>query len=155
MRSPTRIAAARQDLREDAAAPVATHRGLQAWQRFVHALAGRRLAVDDEPRVADAKNAAARVCESDAADQQVRAASGRVDVSEEFRHQPVPDFPLEQRHLTTPAAIDVADEATSCFELCLVHWIHRTAMHALYEDSVETAGGCFRHSGFRSTARGS
>jgi hypothetical protein len=67
--------AVREDLCEDAAAPVATHRGLQAWQRFVHALAGCRLAVNDESRVADAKNAAARVCETDAADQQVRAAS--------------------------------------------------------------------------------
>src|SRR6188508_2029132 len=66
--------AAREDLCEDAAAPVATHGVLEPGQRFVHALAGCRLAVNDESRVADAKNAAARVCETDAADQQVRAA---------------------------------------------------------------------------------
>jgi hypothetical protein len=87
--------AAGQDLREHATAPVTAHRGLEARQCVVHAFAWRGFAVDDESRVADAKNAAARMREGDAADQQVRAARGRVDLPDQFRHQPLPDFPLE------------------------------------------------------------
>ena len=117
---------------------VAAHRGLQAWQGFIHALAGRRFAIDDEARVADAENSAAGVREGDAAHQKVRSPRRRVDVADELRHQPVPHLSLEQRDLTTTAAIDVADKAESRFELRLIDGIHRSAMHALHENGVET-----------------
>ena len=92
------------------------------------------------PMTMSASNASARVRERDAAEQQVRAPLRGIGVTVELRHDAMPGLTLEERHLASPAAIDVAREPSALDELRFFDGIHHAAMRALDPDGVEMPG---------------
>jgi len=70
--------------------------------------------------------------------EQIGAACRRIDACLEARHQAIPDLTLDERDLTTAAAIDVADQAEPLLELRRVNGIHWSAMRPLDPDRFET-----------------
>src|SRR5215203_2389868 len=122
---------------ERAAGPLPVHRLLKTRQCVLHPLARCRLAPDGETYIADEQHATARFKQRYAAEEQVGATGGGVEVGVKLAHQSCPTLRLEQRHLTSTTAIDAADEPAFRLELRRLHPVHRATMRAFDPDRLE------------------
>src|SRR5688572_9503314 len=125
-------------LSECAASPLSAHRLPKSWQCLVHPLARQGFTADGELNASDLQDSAAGLVERHAADEQVGAPRRGIDIAVKLTHQPRPALSLEQRHLTTPTAIDALKEAAFDVELRLLHRVHRSAMCPLDPDRLES-----------------
>jgi hypothetical protein len=138
--SPTLIPPSSSTSPKAATTPPVAERVLKARERFVHPLAGPRLAQDPEPALADHQHSSPRVRERHAADHQVCTSGGRIDPCLQALHYVIPPLALDQRHLAPSTLVRVADEAAAGRERRARHGVHRPAPHALDPDRLECSG---------------
>src|SRR5690348_746920 len=110
---------------EHTTAPVGTHRGLEAGDYFVHALARSELAANLETGFAYSQDASARVRQANSSEQDVGASGGRISAAAELAHEAVPDFALDQRDLAPAAAVNTAGDSALDAQANLARRVHR------------------------------
>src|SRR5438046_6486203 len=125
------------DFGERAAAPALAHRGLQSRQRFIHPLARLYLSVDAEARRADAQRLSPAVEQIEGIDHEIDPPRARLQSAAQAIHQRVPPFQIDDRYLSLPALIRVADDPAAGDQRRLSGRVHLSAMGTLDPDLVK------------------
>ena len=104
---------ANKHLREHATAPIGAERGLQPWRHFIHAVTRCELASDRKPRISHCQNASSCADEVDSTEKDICSPKGWISFHSKLCHARGPCLGIEQRHLSTPAPIDIARDTLS------------------------------------------
>lgn len=129
--------AALDNFREGAATPAFAHRRLESRQRFVHPLAGPRLAENAKPRSADTQRLTPAIEQIKRIDDKVRPSSARFQIGAKKVHQLEPPFKIDDRDLPFSALIRIGHETTAGDERRLRGRIHRPPMGAFDPDLTQ------------------
>ena len=126
-----------EHFREGAAAPTGPHRFLQTRQRLVHPFARACFAIHPEARASNSEKPAARLGQVYALEEQIGAALSWVEGAAELGHQRLPARGVDQRDLTTAAAVRVAVYAFAGSQHRVWNGIHLAPMAAFYPDAQQ------------------